>query len=313
MRYPPPGQLIDVGGFRLHLHCLGEGRPTVVLDAALGGSSVSWSWVQPEIARTTRVCAYDRGGFGWSDAAPMPRTASRMAAELRSLLERADVPPPFVLVGHSFGGLILRVFAARYREDVAGIVFVDSAHPEDWVNPAAKEQAQIDRGLLLCRRGAAASRMGAAHVVAVLGSLGAFTVARLIAKAVSLGNLSKEDEGIMAPMWKLPTHARQPLRQFWTSEKFYSALGNQIDWIRQSAEEALEASKDGYGDLPLVTISCTNPGDYRVNQQEALARKSTCGKHIVASNSGHWIPLDEPRIVIEAIQEVVAAVRTGLA
>lgn len=306
MRYPPPGQLIDVGGFRLHLHCVGEGSPTVVLDAALGGSSVSWSWIQPEIAKTTRVCSYDRGGFGWSDAAPMPRTASRMAGELRALLERAAAPPPFVLVAHSFGGFVLRVFAERYRDEVAGIVFVDAAHPDDWVNPSAKEQAQIDRGLLLCRRGAAASRLGAAHVVAVLGSIGMFTIARLIAKAVSLGNLSREDEGILAPMWKLPAQARKPLRQFWTSEKFYAALGNQIEWIRQSAAEALEASKDGYGDLPLVTISCTNPGDYRIKQQDALARLSTRGQHIMAANSGHWIPLDEPRIVIEAIQDVVS-------
>jgi pimeloyl-ACP methyl ester carboxylesterase len=306
VRYPPPGQLIDVGGFRLHLHCAGEGSPTVVLDAALGGSSVSWSWIQPEIAKTTRVCAYDRGGFGWSDAAPMPRTASRLADELRGLLARAGVRPPFVLVGHSFGGLVLRVFAQRYRTEIAGIVFVDSAHPEDWVNPADKERLQIDRGLLLCRRGAAASRFGAAHVVAVLGSLGAFTVARLIAKAVSLGNLSQEDEGILAPMWKLPAHARKPLRQFWTSEKFYAALGNQIEWIQHSAMEALEASKEGYGDLPLVTISCTNPGDYRIKQQDALARLSTCGRHIMASNSGHWIPLDEPEIVIDAIQDVIS-------
>jgi pimeloyl-ACP methyl ester carboxylesterase len=305
VRYPPPGQLIDVGGFRLHLHCAGEGSPTVVLDAALGGSSVSWSWIQPEIAKATRVCAYDRGGFGWSDAAPMPRTASRMAGELRALLERSGAPPPFVLVGHSFGGLVLRVFAKRYRNEIGGIVFVDPAHPEDWVNPAAKEQAQIDRGLLLCRRGAAASRLGAAHAVAVLGSIGAFTVARLIARAVSLGNLSREDEGIMAPMWKLPAHARRPLRQFWTSEKFYAALGNQIEWIRHSAAEALEASKDGYGDLPLVTISCTNPGDDKIKRQEALARLSTRGQHIIASNSGHWIPLDQPEVVIKAIRDVL--------
>jgi pimeloyl-ACP methyl ester carboxylesterase len=307
--YPPPGQLIDVGGFRLHLHCLGQGGPTVVLDAALGGSSVSWSWVQPEIAKTTRVCAYDRGGFGWSDAAPMPRTAARMAAELRVLLERGGAPPPFVLVGHSFGGLVVRVFTARHREDVAGLVFVDAAHPEDWVNPTPKEQIKIDRGLQLCRRGAAASRLGAAHVVAALGSIGAFTVARAIAKAVSLGGLSREDEGILAPMWKLPAHARKPLRQFWTCDKFYAALGSQIEWIRQSAAEALEASNEGYGDIPLVTISSTDPGDYRLRQQETLARLSTRGRHVIASNSGHWIPLDQPQVVIDAVADVLSQQR----
>lgn len=309
MPYPPPGQLIDVGGFRLHLHCTGQGSPAVVLDAALGGSSVSWSCVQPEIAKATRVCAYDRGGFGWSDAAPRPRTAARMAGELRTLLERAAVPPPFVLVGHSFGGLIARVFAARFREDVAGIVFVDSAHPEDWVTPAPKEQVKIERGLQLCRRGAAASRLGVAHIVAALGAIGAFTVARAIAKAVSLGGLSREDEGILAPVWKLPAQARKPLRQFWTHEKFYSALGGQIESICVSAAEALDASRDGYGDLPLVTISPTDPGEYRLHQQEALARLSTRGRHVIASNSGHWIPIDQPQVVIDAVRAVVSAVR----
>jgi pimeloyl-ACP methyl ester carboxylesterase len=139
---------------------MGEGTPSVVLDAALGGSSVSWSWVHPEIAKATRVCSYDRAGFGWSDAGPIPRTAGRMADELRSLLNRGGVPPPFVLVAHSFGGLIARVFASRYRAEITGLVFVDSAHPEDWVTPAPKEQLKIDRGLQLCRRGRAASRLG---------------------------------------------------------------------------------------------------------------------------------------------------------
>ena len=281
-----------------------------MLDAALGGSSISWSWVQPEIAKITRVCAYDRGGFGWSEPAPMPRTAARMAGELRSLLDRGGVQPPFVLVGHSFGGLVARVFAARHRSDVAGLVFVDSAHPEDWVTPAPKEQAKIERGLQLCRRGAAASRMGVAHIVAALGSIGAFTVARAVAKAVSLGGLSREDEGILAPVWKLPAHARKPLRQFWTAEKFYRALGSQIESICVSAAEALEASRDGYGDLPLVTISCTDPGDYRLRQQEALAGLSTKGRHVIASNSGHWIPLDQPQVVIDAIRDVVSQART---
>jgi len=99
----PPGRLVDVGGFRLHMHCSGEGSPAIVLDAALGGSSLSWSLVQPELAKVTRACSYDRAGFGWTDAGPMPRTAGSAADELRTLLERAGVPPPHVLVGHLFG------------------------------------------------------------------------------------------------------------------------------------------------------------------------------------------------------------------
>ena len=104
MPVPAPGRLVDIGGMRLHLSCAGEGGPTVVLEAALGASSISWSLVQPGLARLTRVCSYDRAGFGWSDRGPMPRTARRIASELHTLLERARVPAPYLLVGHSFGG-----------------------------------------------------------------------------------------------------------------------------------------------------------------------------------------------------------------
>jgi pimeloyl-ACP methyl ester carboxylesterase len=305
----PPGRMIDVGGFKLHLNCAGEGTPAVVMDAALGGSSISWSLIQPSIARVTRTCSYDRAGFGWSEAGPLPRTAGRIADELRTLLRAADVPPPFLLVGHSFGGLVMRIAAARFREDVAGLVLVDPAHPEDWVTPAPKEQVKIDRGLMLCRRGVIAARYGAAHLVTAIASVGAFGVARAIAAVVSRGGLSREDEGILAPLWRLPEEARKPVRQFWTQEKFYAALGSQIEMISVSAAETLDESAKGYGDLPLVTISSTNPGDYRIRQQDALARLSTRGRHLVASNSGHWIPLDQPSVVIDAILETLRETR----
>ena len=305
-----PGQMLDVGGHRLHLVSSGSGRPSVVLEAALGGSSISWSLVQPAIASLTRVCAYDRAGFGWSDAGPMPRTAGRVADELYTLLDRGGVDPPFVLVGHSFGGLVMRIFAARYRSRTAGLVLVDPAHPEDWVSPAPKEQIKIDRGVRLCRSGARAARFGAAKVVSGLASLGFFGVARGLAKVVSRGGLSREDEGILAPVWKLPPEARRPLRRFWTQEKFFAALGSQIATISTSAAETLDESARGFGNLPLVTISSTDPGDYRLRQQDALAALSTRGTHVIASKSGHWIPLDQPQVVIDAIRDVLILARS---
>jgi pimeloyl-ACP methyl ester carboxylesterase len=306
-----PGTLVDVGGSKLHLACAGEGSPTVVLEAALGASSVSWSLVQPEVARVTRVCSYDRAGFGWSEAGPQPRTARRIATELHVLLERAGIAPPYVLVGHSYGGVVARVFAHNYRTEVAGLVFVDPAHPEDWVRPAPKEQVKIDRGLRLCRSGAIASRLGIARAVAGLGSIGALTLARGVAHIVSRGDLKKEDEGILAPVWKLPVEIRRTLPRFWTQAKFFEALGSQIEFISKSSEEAIAAEADGYGDLPLVTISSTDPGDYRLRQQETLASLSTRGRHIIASHSGHWVPLDQPELVIQVIRDMVEEIRAG--
>ena len=307
---PPPGTLVDIGGFRLHLHCTGNGSPTIVLDAALGASSLSWSLVQPELARLSRVCSYDRGGFGWSDPGPMPRTADRIAEELHTLLERARVPPPYVLVGHSFGGLVALIFARRFRSVTSGLVLVDPAHAEDWVTPAPKEQVQIDRGVRLCRYGAVTARIGLARVVSILVGFGQIRTARLLVKVASRRGLSRQDEAILAPVRKLPPELRPTLAQFWSKPHFFEALGSQIESVCVSAGKVLEATAGGYGDLPLVTISSTDPGAYRLRQQDAMATLSTRGRHIMASQSGHWIPLDQPQVVIDAVKEVVTAARS---
>jgi pimeloyl-ACP methyl ester carboxylesterase len=304
----PPGPLIDVGGFRLHIHRTGgHDGPTVILESALGGSYITWALVQPALARLTSVCSYDRAGFGWSDPGPRPRTAGRVADELHVLLDRAGVRPPFILVGHSFGGFVMRIFAARHREDVAGMVLVDPAHPEDWASPAPKEQRKIARGLELCRYGTTAARFGAARLVSVLGTVGLFRVLRVMATMSKTGSFSHEDEGLFAPVWRLPDEPRKLLRRFWTQRTFFETLGNQIETISDSAAETLEARGNGFGDLPLITISRTNPGDHRLRHQDAFARLSTRGRHIIAANSGHWIPLDEPSIIIQAVTEVVSA------
>jgi hypothetical protein len=128
--YPPPGQMVDVGGYRLHINCVGTGSPTVVIEAGQGDWSASWSnAVQPEAARITRVCTYDRAGYGWSEPGPLPRTAEHIAHELHTLLHTAGVPGPYVLAGHSLGGLPVRVFAHDYAAEVSGVVLIDSMHP----------------------------------------------------------------------------------------------------------------------------------------------------------------------------------------
>ncbi len=122
---PAPGELADIGGYRLHLYCMGEGGPTVVLLHGLGGNVYHWALIQPEIAAATRVCAYDRAGYGWSDPGPRPRSPLQNARELHALLQRAGIAPPFVLVGHSWGSNGAQVFAEEYPEDVQGLVLID--------------------------------------------------------------------------------------------------------------------------------------------------------------------------------------------
>jgi pimeloyl-ACP methyl ester carboxylesterase len=141
-RFPPPGKLVDVGGYRLHIHSTGDGGPgpTVVLDAGWLDCSLNWCLVQPEVAKFARVCAYDRAGMGWSDVGPLPRDSRQIVRELHMLLKNAGVPGPYVLVGHSFGGGNVRLFAHEYPQEVAGLVLVDSVAEDQW--PRLPEQVK---------------------------------------------------------------------------------------------------------------------------------------------------------------------------
>ena len=129
--YPPPGEMVDVGGYSLHINCVGQGSPTVVLDAGSGEMSAQWVRVQQEVSNTTRVCAYDRAGMGWSEIGPEPRDARQIFSELHTLLSKAGIEGPYVLVGHSFGGMYMQTYAARYPDEVAGVALVDSSTDPD--------------------------------------------------------------------------------------------------------------------------------------------------------------------------------------
>lgn len=308
MPYPPPGRLINLGTHSLHLQCDGEGAPSVIFDAALGASSLSWSLVQPAVARVTRACAYDRAGFGWSEGGPLPRTAGRIADELHELLTRAGVRPPYLLVGHSFGGLVMRIFASRHADDVGGLVLIEPAVPEEWMTPTADQKNLIARGVRLCGYGVTAARLGLASAVSALVRLGALAPARALVKIVSRGGLRREDEGILAPIWKLPPQSRRILRQAWTQPRFFEALGSQIASICASAEEGARAPFR-WTNVPLIVMTSARADQQRLRADAALARLSARGRHVLVPDSGHWIPLDAPLAVIDAVVGLVFELR----
>ncbi|MBK9121904.1 MAG: alpha/beta hydrolase [Chloroflexi bacterium] len=278
--YPPPGQMVDVGGFRMHIRCIGAGSPTVVIDAGLGDWSLAWSVVQAQEAATTRVCAYDRAGMGYSEAGPLPRSAEQIAAELHTLLERAGVAGPYVMVGHSLGGLPVRVFVHTYPADVAGVVLIESMSPRQMAEPSD-----------------AAAREA-------VGTSGGSAVPSLLAR-IGLVRLLADPFGFVRD---LQPEARAAFIAFSVTPRSVQAWADEGAALPMSLAQA--GSVTSFGDLPLTVLTG------RLNQQTGwqamqaeLLQLSPNSQQIVVENSGHNIQMDQPEAAVEAIVNMVSRVR----
>jgi hypothetical protein len=170
----------------------------------------------------------------------------------------------------------------------------------------------IDRGATLCRYGTIAARSGVARAVAALVGIGALAPARALVRLVSRGGLRRDDEAILAPIWKLPPEARALLRHAWTQPKFFEALGSQIASVSESASEVARQADQAYGELPLVVMTNANASRERMRLDGVLARSSARGRHVIVENSGHWVPLDAPREVVATIAAMVTTIRAEL-
>lgn len=308
-RLLPPGRMVSIGSHRLHVLSAGTGVPTVVFEAALGASSISWALVQPEIAELTGTCAYDRAGMGFSELGPEPRTAQRIVDEMHALLEAAAVPKPYLLVGHSYGGMTCQLFAAQYPSEVAGLLLLDPADPNAWLRPTQEQRRKLWAGALLARRGVLAAHLGIARGTAALARHGARRLARITAAAVSGGILAGRSERIIAPVNRIPSALRPMLAAIWTQPRFYQSLASQIRYMPESAAQV--AATSIRPDLPLVVLSASSLPLDEIEQHRILASASARGRHMVVSDSGHWIQLDHPEIVIRAITELLSEVRSA--
>jgi pimeloyl-ACP methyl ester carboxylesterase len=289
-RYPPPGNLVDIGGYRLHVHGTGEGRPTVVMEAGAADWSLFWSWVQPEVETFTRVCTYDRAGLGWSDPGPQPRTGQHMVRELHALLRTAGIEGPYVLVGHSAGGYIVRLYASRFPDEVVGMVLVDVTH-EDGTSFISPEKYQR-----LLRQYHLARLTAPLGLVRLIGTL----------------HLSSEFETWLN---KFPPEVQAMNRAI-----YYRSRTWQTGWSERISDEETVAqlrAAGSLGDRPLVVLTALADHDDEKLKQEWMqqhahlaARLSSSSTHIIAEKSGHFIQLDQPDLVITAIRQVVEAVRS---
>jgi pimeloyl-ACP methyl ester carboxylesterase len=285
----PPGQWTDINDYSLHIYCTGEGSPTVVLEAGLNDFHVTWARVQPEVAKSTRVCSYDRAGLGWSQPSPNPRTSSVMAEELHTLLRNTGIEGPYILVGHSFGGIVVRSFARQYPSVVAGMVLVDSAHEE-----------QTSRLPFLWD--------SAEELIAQFRTLSFMSTSGLMA----LSPTSIPNRG-------LPEDAyRQYQAVLATMDYFNGAIAETKTFYSATPQP----KPMSLGDLPLVVLrhgipdAAVDKGTQQIQfeqewarMQDELARLSSNSRQIIAGQSGHYIQLDQPEIVIDSILELIRTAR----
>jgi len=264
---------------------------------------LSWSDLQRELSRSFRVVSYDRAGLGWSDLGPMPRTADRIVDELHAMLERAAIPPPYVLVGHSFGGLTMPLFAARYPEEVAGMVLVDPVVPAEW-NPPAEQDRKLTRiGATVCRRAAFLARIGLIRFVAFLLTTSAKKPASYLVRLISRG--TPDEAGSVSSPWfsALPANEKAMASVFWVQPKFALTIASQLENLPVSA--ARVGQLDKFCDKAVVILSARTAPEGRRKEHAAMAGRLPLGDHVLAGNSNHWIMQEEPDLVIRAIEKVV--------
>ena len=308
---PPPGTLIDVGGWRLHLNCTGQARasqPTVILEAGMGDFSVEWSLVQPGVGSFARVCSYDRAGDGWSDLGPHPRTMHQIVYELHTLLEHGGVKPPLLLVGHSYGGWLVRLYASIYPADVAGMVLVE-AGADDPVRLLPDGTLTHSSNLATDRSVPPIKTANPLRVSDIPPAALAQMTAGL-QQAVATANAPPRD--------KLPADA-QRMRTWALGQLGHVAAAVNPFENEELAGLRAERAKREYplGDLPLIVLTRGLPeedgpdakaleADHR-RDHEAVAAMSRRGKLVVATHSGHHVQIDEPALVIQAIRDVLGA------
>ncbi len=287
---PPPGHMVNVDEFKMHIHCTGEGKLTILLEAGLDDFSIFWSLVQPEIAKTARVCSYDRAGLGWSEASPSPRTSETMVDELHELLVNARVHPPYVLVGHSFGGALTRLYVHKNPDEVLGMVLVDAAPDNLFVRVPFWRKV-------------------------IEGKLGLY---RTLAPMSSFGLLAFTPGSI--PNRGMPDDVLSQYRAIAVSTDYFHTGIAENEAFEGNLAQVRYANID-LGNMPLIVISRgywnAIPGFSEIENQQAwlawnemqseLLSLSSNSRQIIAAESEHHIQLQQPELAIDAIKDLIQA------
>jgi len=282
--FEPPGKLIDVNGRNMHINCVGNKSPTIILDSGTGGFSLEWKDIQRSLSQYVRICAYDRAGYGWSDMGPLPRTTKRITHELHTLLQNAGIHGPYIMVGHSFGGFTAQYFARYFNNEIVGIVLIDSSHEEQVYRLPENGKDVVRRSLHQDR-------------------------SNMITRSVLHEHFPKEEAAVAQQLM-----TRWSALLTWREEMANYAL---------SSRELRDIHHKPLPETPLIILTRgkrvwpeTEYGDAMeeawTELQDELSYLSDLTTHIIAENSGHSIHLDEPELVVDAIHDVLSFVEKEL-
>ncbi len=300
-RFPPPGRLVPAGGYRIHLNPVGTG-PAVVFISGIAASCLNWTRVQHLLAAHATAVTTDRAGLGWSDLGPRGLTALDHAEHLHEALTRAGVRPPFVLVAHSYGSYVAQLFAARHEAEVAGMVFVDPITWADWVTPDANQRRILRGGRAFALAGAALAGLGVVRFTVSRFRRGSERTGRAVLGAFgsqAVGAVSR----VMGEIGKMPPEVWDAVQAHWTRPRSFIAMARHFETLPASAALVRQREADGSAwSCPVVVLSAGDETGRIVEARRGLAARSVRGEFVQVPGAGHWIHLDRPDLVVDAIR-----------
>lgn len=301
-RYTSEGRLVDIGdGRRIYLLEKGSGGPTVLFEAGIAATNLNWLHIQDKVARFTGTASYDRIGLGWSTSSHSARTPANIVVELHAMLEGAGLKPPYVLVGHSFGGLVMRRFALHYPDEVQSLLLVDPMRCEEWPPLDPSKQSQVDRGKTLSSFAIPIAHVGLARlaVTSLLCRSGWITRRLSVASGHSAKHvLSRVTEEV----GKMPREVWPVVAAHWSRPGYYKGMRSHVESVPDTVREMQDA--DPIRNIPILVLT---PEKSTPLSDECLRRIGDNVRQMIAPESAHWIHLDQPQLVVESIRQMVLA------
>ncbi|MBZ2185104.1 MAG: alpha/beta hydrolase [Bryobacter sp.] len=301
-QFPAPGFFVHLDGRPVHVYRRGESGPPVIFEAGIAATSLSWRLVEDQVARFATLYSYDRAGFGWSAPSGETKVARALVEEMRRVMEAASVPVPRYVVGHSFGGMMMRMYAAMYPEEVSGVLLVDALPPEEWFPPDRERLRVLNRAVELTRRGSLLADLGVVRFALRRLERGQQKIPKILSLLAGAGGAQLTSR-ITGQIRKLPFAVQQQIRAHWSRASSFTTMAEYLVELPASCAQAAICAD--LGDKPLIVLSAEYGKPGHQGRQAKLARLSRRGDFRVVPATTHWIMLDDPDSVVEAVRDLL--------